>query len=267
MNSEHFLDKSKIARSFTRFAETYDKFASLQKQLAIQLVDAIRSLNLSPKNILDIGTGTGEVAFLLHDFFPNAKITGCDIAPGMIKKATQKNPHKCISFEICDAESLPYPDNEFDLIVSSTTYQWVEDLQKAFSEAKRVLKDKCNFLFITFGPDSLMELKKSYKLTVDEKAEYLHEYRTVSEIGKLLESCGLKVSNLNSKIVRTIYSNFREMQKTIKNIGALNASTNLPKGLRSKEKIRALIKYYETTYRLDDSIYATYEIIEAACKK
>jgi len=267
MNFQGSFDKNKIARSFSRYARTYDRFANLQKNLAGNLMETVRSLKISPKKILDIGTGTGEMAFLLHNDFPNAKIWGCDIAPGMVKKSMEKNKFEGITFEVCDAEFLPYKDKTFDLVVSNTVYQWVEELARAFSEARRVLKDSCYFAFITFGPDSLSELKKSYRLKVDEKAEYLHEYKTVSEVGSLLERCDLKVASLSSRSVRTVYPDFREMQKTIKSIGALNASVNLPKGLRSRKKIKELIKYYESNYRLEDHVYATYEIIEAVCVK
>jgi len=227
MKLENFFDKEKIAREFSRHAETYDKFASLQNSLARELVEIIRALKISPKTILDIGTGTGEVAFLLQDLFGNSKIIGCDIAPGMIEKARQKNKSANIAFDLADAEILPYKSGSFDLVASNTTYQWVENLKRAFAEAARVLKDSGHFAFITFGPDSLMELKKAYKLTVDEKAEYLHEYKTISELGNLLENIGFKVLSLNSRSVRTAYENFKEMQKTIKNIGAINASTKL----------------------------------------
>jgi malonyl-CoA O-methyltransferase len=267
MSSPGSLDKKKIAKSFSRYAETYDRFANLQKSLARELVDTVKSLGISPANILDIGTGTGEVAFLLHQAYPKAKITGCDIAPGMIEKADEKNRFDNLSFDICDAEFLPYKNKTFDLAASSTAFQWMESLVRAFAEAYRVLKDSSHFVFITFGPDSLSELKKAYRLKVDENAQYLHEYKTVSEVGFLLEQCDFKVVSLSSRSVKSVYPNFREMQKTIKSIGALNASVALPKGLRSKSKIKEMVKFYESNYRLEDQIYATYEIIEAVCVK
>jgi malonyl-CoA O-methyltransferase len=266
MRSQSSLDKEKIARSFSRSAVTYDKHAGLQKSLASELAKTISSLNISPKNILDVGTGTGEMAFLLKDMFRDANITGCDIAPGMIEVAAAKDAAGRIKFEVCDAEILPYRDRLFDLVVSNTTYQWTGNLRAAFEEAFRVL-GKGYFVFITFGPDSLNELKKAYKLNVDQKAEYLHEYRTISEISALLEMCGFKISSLTSRLVKTVYPNLREMLKTIKAIGALNASVGLPKGLRSRSKIKKMTEFYEKTFRMDRDIYATYEIIEAVCVK
>jgi len=267
MNLQSSLNKKKIALSFSRAAETYDQFSRLQKHLANELAQTISSLNISPKDILDIGTGTGEVAFLLHEKFGDARITGCDIATGMIEKAVQKNRSGNMTFEVADAESLPYGDGSFDLVASSTTYQWVEHLDTAFAEAGRVLRKPGHFAFITLGPESLAELKKSFKFTVDETAEYLHEYKTIGEISTLLETCGFKVVRIGSKLVRTAYSDFKDLFRTIKGIGALNATTELPKGLRGRSKIRGLIKYYESNYRLGGSIYATYEIIEAVCIK
>ena len=261
------MDKRRIALSFSRAAETYDLFSQLQKHLANELAKTISSLKISPKNILDIGTGTGTVAFLLHGKFGDARITGCDIAPGMIEKAVQKNRSGNMIFEVADAENLPYGDGSFDLVASSTTYQWVERLDAAFAEAERVLKKTGHFAFITLGPESLAELKKSFKFTVDETAKYLHEYKTIGEISTILETCGFKVIRIDSRHVRVAYSDFKDMFRTIKGIGALNATTELPKGLRGRSKIRSLIKYYESNYRMEDNIYATYEVIEAVCVK
>ncbi|MFH1709967.1 MAG: methyltransferase domain-containing protein, partial [bacterium] len=154
------MDKKRIAKSFSRSAEHYDEFAGLQRTLAKELMESISALGISPSDILDIGTGTGGVAFLLGAKFKNSNIAGCDIAPGMIKKAIHNNRYKNVTFEVADAENLPFADGRFDLVASSTTLQWIDDLAQAFSHAKRVLKRGGHFAFITFGPKTLTELKQ-----------------------------------------------------------------------------------------------------------
>ncbi len=230
------MDKNKIARSFSRSAETYDLFSRLQKDLANDLVKSVASINISPKNILDIGTGTGNVAFLLHERYRDAIITGCDIAPGMIKKAANNNPYENVAFEVADAENLPFTDKKFDLVVSSTTFQWVEDLSRAFSEAKRVLIPGGYFAFVTFGPKTLSELKRNYKIAFGEDADHLHKFNNMREIQAMLKTAGFEALKLNSDTLREFYPDFRTFFRSLKGLGALNASPDLPKGLRSPDK-------------------------------
>jgi malonyl-CoA O-methyltransferase len=266
MRSQSSLDKARIARSFSRSAETYDKFSGLQRTLANDLVKSVASVNISPKNILDIGTGTGSVAFLLHERYKEANIIGCDLAPGMIKKASQNNPHGNVTFEVADAESLPFEDKKFDLVASSTTFQWINDLAKAFSEAKRVLVPGGYFAFVTFGPKTLSELKRNYKIAFGEDAAYLHKFNNMREIQAMLKTSGFEALKLNSDTLREFYPDFRTFFKSLKGLGALNASPDLPKGLRSKAKMKALIKYYETNSRIGNQVYATFEVIRVLCR-
>jgi ubiquinone/menaquinone biosynthesis C-methylase UbiE len=63
-------NKEKIVRAFSRSSKTYDKYASLQKTLAKELVETVRNLRLKPNKILDIGTGTGEAAFAFKRYSP-----------------------------------------------------------------------------------------------------------------------------------------------------------------------------------------------------
>jgi malonyl-CoA O-methyltransferase len=267
MRSQSFLDKEKVARSFSRSAVTYDKHAGLQKRLAADLVRSIRSLGIDPHKILDVGTGTGEVAFLLHKIYKKSDIIGSDIAPGMIKRAGEKNRSGKISFEVADAESLPYPDGAFDLIASSTAYQWVENLNKAFSEASRVLKKGGYFAFVTMGPKTHTELRRSFKMIVDRNAEYFHKYSSTEKISSILKKSGFKVLSIRPEVIREKYKNFKDIFRKIKGLGAVNASKDLPKGLRGRSKMSELAGYYEENFRCGRGVYGSYEAIKAICVK
>lgn len=267
MRSQSSLDKEKIARSFSRSAVTYDKHADLQKRLAADLVRSIRSLKLKPHKILDVGTGTGEVAFLLNKAYKKADIIGSDIAPGMIKRAGEKNRSGKISFEVADAESLPYSDGTFDLVASSTAYQWVENLNKAFSEASRVLKKGGNFAFVTMGPKTHAELRRSFKTIVDRNAEYFHKYSSAEKIMSALKKSGFKILSVRREVIREKYKSFKDIFRKIKGLGAVNASKDLPKGLRSRSKMSELAGYYEKNFRISGGVYGSYEAIKVICLK
>lgn len=264
MNS---LDKKKIVNSFSRSAGTYDHYAHLQKSIAIELAAHTSSLGIAPKNILDIGTGTGDLPILLSDIFPEAKITGIDIAQGMIDKAKTKRVSENISFSVEDAEKLSYANDSFDLVISSSTYQWMNDLSKAFDEAYRVLSTGGTFIFATFGPATLKELRQSYKLKADPNANYLHEYKDIRQISEALFATGFSVKDLSNREIKQLYASCREMFRVLKGIGAMNADENHPKGLKGHDKMTALMNYYESNFTQENGIYATYDVIQAVCKK
>lgn len=265
--SEGLFDIKRIASLFSRSATSYDKYSQLQRTLSMGLAAKIKMQCISPVNILDIGTGTGDLAIMLSQVTSAKKIIGIDIAPGMIDYAKKKSKDDSISFMVAGAEELPFTDGAFDVVASSSTYQWVNDLARAFAEVHRVTSNGGCFAFVTFGPKTLVELKKAYKLKADPAATYLHEYKDIDKIKKHLEEAGFKDIEITSKEIRQLYRNCRDLFKVLKGLGALNAMKNHPMTLKGHKKMMALMHYYESTFVQENGVYATYEVIEAVCKK
>lgn len=96
-----------------------------------------------PKTILDIATGTGDMAIKLHSMLTPCKVTGCDISEGMMevarKKVTDLGLSEKINFTAGDCIALPFPDNSFDAATISFGIRNVEDIEKGLSEINRVL--------------------------------------------------------------------------------------------------------------------------------
>lgn len=96
-----------------------------------------------PKTILDIATGTGDMAIKLHSMLTPCKVTGCDISEGMMEVARKKvadlGLSEKINFTAGDCIALPFPDNSFDAVTISFGIRNVEDIEKGLSEINRVL--------------------------------------------------------------------------------------------------------------------------------
>lgn len=101
--------------------------------------------------ILEIGIGTG----LNLDLYPSHvnEIFAIDPNPGMETQLRQKlNGHRLkVSFTRTGAESLPYPDNYFDTVISTLTLCSIRDLQKSLQEIQRVLSAQGKFIFLDHG--------------------------------------------------------------------------------------------------------------------
>jgi ubiquinone/menaquinone biosynthesis C-methylase UbiE len=120
-----------IRRQFDRMAPVWaqlrsvDSFGSLEAALA--------SLPGAPRRALDLGTGTGQAAFLLAERFPEAEVIGADLAPEMLAEARSATPPHLadrLRFELADASSLPYDDGSFDLVSLANMIPFFDELAR-----------------------------------------------------------------------------------------------------------------------------------------
>ena len=111
---------------------------------------------LNRLEILDVATGTGDMAFELAKLKP-ARITGVDIAQEMLNIAADKASKKGlkhISFRLSDSESLDFPDQEFDFVTVVFGVRNFENLEKGISEMHRVIKKEGYLLILEFSQPS-----------------------------------------------------------------------------------------------------------------
>jgi ubiquinone/menaquinone biosynthesis C-methylase UbiE len=108
-----------------------DSFAPLEAGLA--------ALASTPRRVLDLGTGTGAVARLLAERFPDAEIVGVDIAARMIEEARRKTDSPNVRFDVADAQRLPFQDAEFDLVTLANMIPFFDELARVVAPGGHVL--------------------------------------------------------------------------------------------------------------------------------
>lgn len=120
-----------------------------------------------PKNILDVATGTGDLAINLAETGAT-EIVGLDISAGMLEvgkdKIKIKKLDQIITMVKGDGESLPYEDNYFDAITVAFGVRNFEDLEQGLSEIYRVLKPKGIFVVLETSVPTKTPYKQGYKL-------------------------------------------------------------------------------------------------------
>lgn len=119
-----------------------------------------------PKIILDIATGTGDLAILMAQ--TNAqKIIGLDISAGMLevgkKKIEERKLSNVIEMVLGDSENMPFEDNYFDAITVGFGVRNFENLEKGFSEILRVLKPNGVFVILETSVPDKTPYKQGYK--------------------------------------------------------------------------------------------------------
>ncbi len=120
-----------------------------------------------PLSILDIATGTGDLAIALVKTGAK-KIIGLDISPGMLavgkKKIQHKNLDSTIDMIVGDSEKLSFANNSFDAITVSFGVRNFETLETGLSEILRVLKPKGNLVILETSVPTKTPFKQGYHL-------------------------------------------------------------------------------------------------------
>jgi ubiquinone/menaquinone biosynthesis C-methylase UbiE len=112
----------------------------MHHDIAGEAAELAVSVQAAPVRVLDVGCGTGYLLRLLAERYPQAtELAGIDAAPSMIETAEQAAEDERLRFTVGVAERLPYPDDIFDLVVSTTSFDHWADQQAGLRECARVL--------------------------------------------------------------------------------------------------------------------------------
>lgn len=255
----YHLDKAQVRASFDRAAAHYDEAAVLQREVGRRLVERLDLVKLVPDTVLDVGCGTGAITAELLRRYRRARVYGLDLAPAMLALARRRAPWLRTLRCICaDAEALPVADASIDLVFSNLTLQWCEDLDRVFREFRRVLRPGGLLMFTTLGPDTLMELRRSWS----EADGYTHvnAFMDMHDVGDALLRARLAEPVMDVERLTLTYATMAELMRDLKTLGAHNLTAGRPRGLTGKGRLRAAAAAYER-FRRDGRLPASYEVV------
>lgn len=259
-----WFDLQRVRRAFDRAADRYQQFALLQNEVCTRLLERLELVKISPEFILDAGTGTGVAIPALFKKYKKAQLVAFDLSENMLQKATQHGGFFRSPLSVCgDIEKLPFADNSFDLIFSSLSLQWCNDLDAAFKEARRVLKPGGLFVFTTFGPDTLKELRHSWSQV--EGGNHVNQFIDMHDIGDALLQQAFAEPVMEAEVLTVTYDCVDRLMHDLKAIGAnvtasVAADKSVVQGLRGKSILHSVRQNYER-FRQNDLLPASYEII------
>jgi demethylmenaquinone methyltransferase / 2-methoxy-6-polyprenyl-1,4-benzoquinol methylase len=123
------------------------------------------ALENHPKHVLDLATGTGDIALLIKRLAPGTVVTGGDFTPAMLDLAREKAAKAGleIGFVEADALALPFSDSHFDAVTISFGFRNFIDYPTALSELYRVLKPGGRLCILEFPPPPKTPLGTLYR--------------------------------------------------------------------------------------------------------
>jgi len=163
---------SQIRRMFDSIAGHYDLMNTAMsfglhrhwRDVALRMIQA----GDRPRKILDVATGTGDVAIRLHEIFPDAGITGIDLSEGMLEVARRKiaelKIEDHVEFRIADCLELPFADDSFDAVTVAYGVRNFEHLDSGYREMLRVLRPGGRLCVVELSQPANPLLRIGYKI-------------------------------------------------------------------------------------------------------
>lgn len=217
----HNKNPDKIKEIFNNIADNYDLMNNIITLFIHKKIkkDAVKHINAKANKILDICTGTGDIAGYIYNKFPKSKIIAIDFSEKMLQLAKKKNSEKDIEFIQMNAEHTSFPDNYFDVCITGFGLRNIPYVTKALQEFYRILKNGGQLIVIDlFKPNNqwlyslflnkaipfiakiIIEKQKSYEYLI----ESINEFYSVKEISKILSDNNFIVKKTFSNLFSTI---------------------------------------------------------------
>ena len=231
--------KQQVSKMFDNIARHYDflnHFLSLgidkiwRRKMIAELVE------VQPKLVLDVATGTGDVAIntIKQLKIKDLHIVGLDISPEMLnigkKKIATEGMSNQVEMLVGDSENLPFESNKFDAITVAYGVRNFENLEQGLSEMQRVLKPNGKLVVLEFSKPSMFPFRQLFnfyfknilpligKITSKDSRAYSYLYESVqsfpdgADFLKVLIKTGFKKTQCTSLTlgICTIYTAFKQ---------------------------------------------------------
>ncbi|MGE4349645.1 MAG: malonyl-ACP O-methyltransferase BioC [Candidatus Berkiella sp.] len=250
--------KKEVIASFNKAAFHYEAHAFVQNVIGARLLERLSFITSSFTDILDAGCGTGHFLQQLRKLYPKSNITGVDIAQEMLAQAQNKKSawlQKKPTYVHADIETLPFEDNQFDLIFCNLVLHW-SDLERALESFKRVLKPGGMLLFTIPGPDTLFELFKAFEKI--DNFSHVNSFLDMHDYGDHLQKLQFQNVVMDMEKIVFEYDSVWQLLKDLKYTGVRNIHQNRRQQITPRSHLDKLAE----TYRRQDNKYpVTFEVV------
>lgn len=254
----------------------------LRDEVAIRLCDRLLDIKRNYPKVLDLGANSCNIARALARPNPDPTqpesdpIASCighllavDSSGTMLYRDAELPFNGAINMTrevLADEETLPFEANTFDLVLSSLSMHWINDLPGVLAQINNVLKPDCAFMGAMFGGDTLFELRTSLQLAEQERrggiSPHVSPLADVRDVGGLLQRAGFKMLTVDVDDIIVDYPDTFALMQDIQAMGESNAVLGREMGGIQRDVLLASDAIYRELHGNEDgSIPATFRMI------
>ncbi|CAA7621241.1 methyltransferase domain-containing protein [Magnetospirillum sp. SS-4] len=256
------FDRALVRKHRDRAAPGFASHDFLVREVAERLADRLDDVTRRFPTALDLGCHTGEMADTLKGRGGIETLVQCDLSPAMAAHAAA-NGHPTLA---ADEEWLPFAPASFDLVISSLSLHWVNDLPGTLAQIRRVLKPDGLFLAAVLGAGTLTELRQS--LMEAELAEEggvsprVSPFADVRDLGALLQRAGFALPVVDTDAIAVTYADPMRLLADLRGMGETNAVAEQRKGLTRRATLLHAISAYQGRFAGPDGrLPATFQVM------
>ncbi|KAH8692725.1 S-adenosyl-L-methionine-dependent methyltransferase [Talaromyces proteolyticus] len=257
------IQKERAARN----VEQSRKVDYLKDEVAMRLCDRLLDIKRTFPTALDLGANSCNIARALtapsfdHDLGPSQSLSDrigsikcIETSPELLYRDADLEFNKQLSIErevIRDLEYLPYVPNTFDIVLSSLSIHWINDLPSLLAQVNSILKPDSPFIAAMFGGDTLFELRSSLQLANMERRggviPHISPLADVRDVGGLLTRAGFKMLTVDVEDIVVDFPNTFALMEDLQAMGESNAT--LQRGPLSKDVLLANEAIYRELHK------------------
>lgn len=261
----------------------YSRLADyLKDEVALRLCDRLLDIKRHYPKVLDVGANSCNIARALTNPDPDPAIpdspplvnkidhlTAADSSQTMLYRDVDQPFNEQINMTrqvLVDEETLPYEANSFDLVLSSLSLHWINDLPGMLSQINNILKPDCAFMGAMFGGDTLFELRTSLQLAEQERrggmSPHVSPLADVRDCGGLLQRAGFKMVGVDVDDIVVDYPDTFALMQDLQAMGESSAILGREMGPIHRDVLLASDAIYRELHGNEDgTIPATFRMI------
>ena len=242
----------------------------LRDEIATRLCDRLLDINRHFPRVLDFGANACNVARVLSqptpDYNDETKVTEpigkrigeivcTDTSPAMLYRDENEPFNKDINISrevLKNPEYVPYEPESFDLVMSSQSLHWINDLPSVLTQINNVLKPDAPFIAAMSGGDTLYELRGSLQLAEQERlggiGTHISPLADVRDVGNLLSRAGFKLLTVDVDDIIVDYPTVSALMVDLQMMGESNAALRRERGPLSRDVLLATEAIYREMY-------------------
>ncbi|EFO24811.1 methyltransferase [Loa loa] len=249
-------EAKRIQRNRAAQLDDYNVCQYVKDEIAYRVADKVFDLTKFNDVCIDIGCGSGHVAMNLIKENVGI-IIQCDMSAGLIRRSERAaDPEVPVLSVIADESMAPFREKSADLVVSSLSAHWINDLTKWFSRCLSILRPDCPLIGAMLANETLHELRIALQLAEMERLGgiglHISPFVRADDVGSLMSQAGFGMITLDTDELTVGYPNIFTLLYDLQVMSESNALRNRSTHVR-KDILIAADAIYRSMFSRDDA--------------